>query len=220
VQVTNSAFADSDTYLVCKATNVTKNGFDVQCFTQLKAGAGNVLPLNLHLETDVEAEYLLINSKINATNFILQLTVESIAGITSYETGGKDRYWTTRKWYSTTMVEVYVNGVLVGSSDYAPIPTYPSSSGLGEGSTRTNSLNTVINIEAAVDSIDIMVVKIIPKHSYYSTSKTVTVDTLSFNSDSPLVVSVGSVLFIATTGATGNYSIIEGAAYGLRNQVR
>ena len=166
-----------------------------------------------------ETECVLDKYSSSVTSFSLSVDLTTLAGKTNYMNHPKDGYYNTREWYSTAKIEVYNDGELITSSDYAPIPSYPAAP--SGGGTNTNTLDVTLKVEWTVETIGVLLVKVIPIHSYYVKNIVTVIRTLSYNTDEPIIVSTGAALFIATTGVNGGYTTLESGAYrALRNQVR
>lgn len=157
IQLGTKQYSQSDVFLNCKAMNITNEGFNVQCYTSLGAGATNFVPLNINFSAPTElggvkvTEYELNGYQSSATKFSLSMGVTTYSGWTVSAVGDSDE-WTQAS--ATCKISVYNDGVLVSETEELQIPNYPSQS------TSFNSLYVPVTIDGEVESVGVLTIKV------------------------------------------------------------
>ena len=141
--------------------NVTNEGFNIQCYTSLGAGATNSIPLNINFsaptvlgerkqEGKKETEYVLEHFQSSASHFVLSFGVTTYYGWTSGTVGDTNEWF---EEYATCEIDVYNDGVLVAQTDRLALPPAPNYGG-------TETLYVPVTIEADVESIGVLTIKV------------------------------------------------------------
>lgn len=221
LQVGVSEYAQTDIFLVCNATNITQEGFYVQCYTKLSGGSSSSIPINVAFNFIDEYEYEISNELVSGEELTV---VANITSVSKSVRGGKDGFITNR-YYSTAKIELYNGDSLLASTanaTIAPYPDYPSSNG-----SNTNKFTSRMVISSVVDVSQPIKLKFVGVHNdkstYGSYKSTINAEVLhlEYATEGEHIISTGTALFVATTGADSGYSVIDGGTtYGLRNQVR
>lgn len=161
IQLGTKQYSQSDVFLNCKAINVTNEGFNVQCYTSLGAGATNSVPLNINFSAPTElgdrggkgekvTEYELNGYQSSATKFSLSMGVTTYCGWTVANVGDMDE-WTQAS--ATCKISVYNDGVLVSETEELQIPYPPQN-------TSFNSLYVPVTIDGEVESVGVLTVRV------------------------------------------------------------
>lgn len=223
IQIADEAHKDSDILLKCKAVNVTKNGFDVQCYTCLPSGSSETISLDVPFVFTTDTEFAVNNEIIDTPSEItITFDTEGYSG----RDGSIGKY---RAWYT---FDVYNDGVLIGTGAGASAPTNPGSSWSG-GRYLTTKAN--VNINASVERIGVLTVKVWVSCYYFRPSGEptynytpsfdpahLTVQSITYTPKDDIVISTGTALFVAMSDANTGYRVSDTGVtpFALRRQYR
>lgn len=229
LQVGLKEYSQSDVFMVCNATNVTKRGFEVQCYSKLGAGSISTSPVDVTLELTGSNGNTIVYSfgDLNkATPTEVKINISATTRSFGYGPYGKDDRGYAQ-WAYTCGVNLYNDGTLVSSMEELAIPAYPN--GDTDGGVFQNDLLVQATIGAKLQYVGELKLEFTLKvlgNNYYGASSLppsvpIFISTLGYTTEDEVVISTGTALFIATTNSSAGYIVNNGGAtYGLRNQVR
>lgn len=223
IQIADEAHRDSDILLKCQAVNVTKRGFNVQCYTCLPSGSSETIGLDVPFVFTTDTEFAVNNEIIDTPSEItITFDTEGYSG----RRGDIGKY---RAWYT---FDVYNDGVLIGTGAGAAAPTNPGS-GWDGGRYLTTKAN--VNINASVERIGALTVKVWVSCYYFRPSGEptynytpsfdpahLTVQSITYTPKDDIVISTGTALFVAMSDANTGYSVSDTGVtpFALRRQYR
>lgn len=225
LQCNEANYAQSNVFIICRATNVTVNGFSVECYTRLGEGSSTTIPYNEdYVGTTTENIKTIDKYNIEAY-FDKELPVPKSAteGVIAAEltslAAGSRHVGSHQKTYSKTtraykMQIIYQENV-IAESEYTPLPQTSGDNYSEKLKTRQN-LRFVL--PSAVDYETKVTLRIVlasyKRRSYSSNNPTsVTLESdevilisASYNSGS-FAISTGVAAFVAIENGSTDYSL-------------
>lgn len=225
LQCNEANYAQSNVFIICRATNVTVNGFSVECYTRLGEGSSTTIPYNEdYVGTTTENIKTIDKYNIEAY-FDKELPVPKsategviAAELTSRATGsyhhGDHQSYSTRVTSVYKMQIIYQENV-IAESEYTPLPQTSGNNYSEKLKTRQN-LRFVL--PSAVDYETKVTLRIVlasyKRRSYSSNNPTsVTLESdevilisASYNSGS-FAISTGVAAFVAIENGSTDYSL-------------
>ena len=230
LQVGVEAYSQANVFMICKPVNITKNGFQVQCYTKLGVGSISDNPIGENIEVSGVADDT-YEYTIGTFNRSEATTIRAYVSATTYAYAlsrwAKDS-WVTGKWGHTCIIELLNDGELVASSGVLGIPAYPQTSEAHVTETNIHTVNKML--EGQVDHIGTVTLKVtLYLINTGSSAVTITknmnlpifIESFGYTSDEEAIISTGTALFMATTNSSSHYSVSNGTAttFGLRKQL-
>lgn len=212
---------DTNILLKCEASNVTKSGFDMNCYICVPQGVEDVILRNETFVLETDSEIPLDNIIIDSPSDIrVTLGVEGYIG----------RFDSIGKYQVACVVELYNDGVLVASAEGpAPPALTPSNSWNG----RYSETKTTVDVFATVEKVGNLVAKVLLTCVYTRTEPDIVtnqtpeedkmhfeIKQYSIKASDDIVLDTGEALFIAMSSVNSGYSVSEQGAttYSIRNQ--
>lgn len=225
LQCNEANYAQSNVFIICRATNVTVNGFSVECYTRLGEGSGTTIPYNedyvgttteniktidkYNIEAYFDKELPVPKS---ATEGVIAAELTSLAAGSRHVGSHQTTYSKTTRAYK--MQIIYQENV-IAESEYTPLPQISGDNYSEKLKTRQN-LRFVL--PSAVDyetKVTLRIVLASYKRRNYSsnnpTSVTLESDEVilisaSYNSGS-FAISTGVAAFVAIENGSTDYSL-------------
>ena len=111
LQTNKASFSNQNIYLDCRATNITKNGFQCVCRSVLQAGSNSTVPINYTVASsygEISGEYVFdVPKEATQGTFILETTLTPAVWSSS---NGSGTYKEEYKLYYSAIIKWYVNG--------------------------------------------------------------------------------------------------------------
>lgn len=224
LQIGIKEYSQADVFMVCRPVNITKKGFQVQCYTKLGAGGMSTNPINEPIEI-AGTNGDVIEHQIGQFDKNGDIDIKAIFTVTTYSFlhGEHGKNNITSSWKHSCVVELYNDGTLVASTGVLQTPAYPSAP---DYQITQNQLTITTSLTGKVEHLGLVTLKFrIVKTGSTSEGNSVTlpafIDSFNYTSDDEVVISTGTALFVAMTNSNVGYTVNNGGAtYGLRNQVR
>lgn len=225
LQCNEANYAQSNVFIICRATNVTVNGFSVECYTRLGEGSSTTIPYNedyvgttteniktidkYNIEAYFDKELPVPKS---ATEGVIAAELTSLAAGSRHVGSHQTTYSKTTRAYK--MQIIYQENV-IAESEYTPLPQTSGDNYSEKLKTRQN-LRFVL--PSAVDyetKVTLRIVLASYKRRRYSsnnpTSVTLESDEVilisaSYNSGS-FAISTGVAAFVAIENGSTDYSL-------------
>lgn len=225
LQCNEANYAQSNVFIICRATNVTVNGFSVECYTRLGEGSSTTIPYNedyvgttteniktidkYNIEAYFDKELPVPKS---ATEGVIAAELTSLAAGSRHVGSHQTTYSETTRAYK--MQIIYQENV-IAESEYTPLPQTSGDNYSEKLKTRQN-LRFVL--PSAVDyetKVTLRIVLASYKRRNYSsnnpTSVTLESDEVilisaSYNSGS-FAISTGVAAFVAIENGSTDYSL-------------
>lgn len=225
LQCNEANYAQSNVFIICKATNVTVNGFSVECYTRLGEGSSTTIPYNedyvgttteniktidkYNIEAYFDKELPVPKS---ATEGVIAAELTSLAAGSRHVGSHQTTYSKTTRAYK--MQIIYQENV-IAESEYTPLPQTSGDNYSEKLKTRQN-LRFVL--PSAVDYETKVTLRIVlasyKRRSYSSNNPTsVTLESdevilisASYNSGS-FAISTGVAAFVAIENGSTDYSL-------------
>lgn len=225
LQCNEANYAQSNVFIICRATNVTVNGFSVECYTRLGEGSSTTIPYNEdYVGTTTENIKTIDKHNIeayfdkelpvpkSATEGVIAAELTSLAAGSRHVGAHQTTYSKTTRAYK--MQIIYQENV-IAESEYTPLPQTSGDNYSEKLKTRQN-LRFVL--PSAVDyetKVTLRIVLASYKRRGYSsnnpTSVTLESDEVilisaSYNSGS-FAISTGVAAFVAIENGSTDYSL-------------
>lgn len=225
LQCNEANYAQSNVFIICRATNVTVNGFSVECYTRLGEGSSTTIPYNedyvgttteniktidkYNIEAYFDKELPVPKS---ATEGVIAAELTSLAAGSRHVGSHQTTYSKTTRAYK--MQIIYQENV-IAESEYTPLPQTSGDNYSEKLKTRQN-LRFVL--PSAVDYETKVTLRIVlasyKRRSYSSNNPTsVTLESdevilisASYNSGS-FAISTGVAAFVAIENGSTDYSL-------------
>lgn len=225
LQCNEANYAQSNVFIICRATNVTVNGFSVECYTRLGEGSSTTIPYNedyvgttteniktidkYNIEAYFDKELPVPKS---ATEGVIAAELTSLAAGSRHVGSHQTTYSKTTRAYK--MQIIYQENV-IAESEYTPLPQTSGDNYSEKLKTRQN-LRFVL--PSAVDYETKVTLRIVlasyKRRSYSSNNPTsVTLESdevilisVSYNSGS-FAISTGVAAFVAIENGSTDYSL-------------
>lgn len=225
LQCNEANYAQSNVFIICRATNVTVNGFSVECYTRLGEGSSTTIPYNedyvgttteniktidkYNIEAYFDKELPVPKS---ATEGVIAAELTSLAAGSRHVGSHRTTYSKTTRAYK--MQIIYQENV-IAESEYTPLPQTSGDNYSEKLKTRQN-LRFVL--PSAVDYETKVTLRIVlasyKRRSYSSNNPTsVTLESdevilisASYNSGS-FAISTGVAAFVAIENGSTDYSL-------------
>lgn len=225
LQCNEANYAQSNVFIICRATNVTVNGFSVECYTRLGEGSSTTIPYNedyvgttteniktidkYNIEAYFDKELPVPKS---ATEGVIAAELTSLAAGSRHVGSHQTTYSKTKRAYK--MQIIYQENV-IAESEYTPLPQTSGDNYSEKLKTRQN-LRFVL--PSAVDYETKVTLRIVlasyERRSYSSNNPTsVTLESdevilisASYNSGS-FAISTGVAAFVAIENGSTDYSL-------------
>lgn len=225
LQCNEANYAQSNVFIICRATNVTVNGFSVECYTRLGEGSSTTIPYNedyvgttteniktidkYNIEAYFDKELPVPKS---ATEGVIAAELTSFAAASRHVGSHQTTYSKTTRAYK--MQIIYQENV-IAESKYTPLPQTSGDNYSEKLKTRQN-LRFVL--PSAVDYETKVTLRIVlasyKRRSYSSNNPTsVTLESdevilisASYNSGS-FAISTGVAAFVAIENGSTDYSL-------------
>lgn len=225
LQCNEANYAQSNVFIICRATNVTVNGFSVECYTRLGEGSSTTIPYNedyvgttteniktidkYNIEAYFDKELPVPKS---ATEGVIAAELTSLAAGSRHVGAHQTTYSKTTRAYK--MQIIYQENV-IAESEYTPLPQTSGDNYSEKLKTRQN-LRFVL--PSAVDYETKVTLRIVlasyKRRSYSSNNPTsVTLESdevilisASYNSGS-FAISTGVAAFVAIENGSSDYSL-------------
>lgn len=225
LQCNEANYAQSNVFIICRATNVTVNGFSVECYTRLGEGSSTTIPYNedyvgttteniktidkYNIEAYFDKELPVPKS---ATEGVIAAELTSLAAGSRHVGAHQTTYSKTTRAYK--MQIIYQENV-IAESEYTPLPQTSGDNYSEKLKTRQN-LRFVL--PSAVDYETKVTLRIVlasyKRRSYSSNNPTsVTLESdevilisASYNSGS-FAISTGVAAFVAIENGSTDYSL-------------
>lgn len=225
LQCNEANYAQSNVFIICRATNVTVNGFSVECYTRLGEGSSTTIPYNKdYVGTTTENIKTIDKYNIeayfdkelpvpkSATEGVIAAELTSLAAGSRHVGSHQTTYSKTTRAYK--MQIIYQENV-IAESEYTPLPQTSGDNYSEKLKTRQNLrfvLPSAVNYETKVT---LRIVLASYKRRSYSpnnpTSVTLESDEVilisaSYNSGS-FAISTGVAAFVAIENGSTDYSL-------------
>lgn len=225
LQCNEANYAQSNVFIICRATNVTVNGFSVECYTRLGEGSSTTIPYNedyvgttteniktidkYNIEAYFDKELPVPKS---ATEGVIAAELTSLAAGSRHVGSHQTTYSKTTRAYK--MQIIYQENV-IAESEYTPLPQTSGDNYSEKLKTRQN-LRFVL--PSAVDyetKVTLRIVLASYKRRSYSSNKPTSVTlesdeviliSASYNSGS-FAISTGVAAFVAIENGSTDYSL-------------
>lgn len=225
LQCNEANYAQSNVFIICRATNVTVNGFSVECYTRLGEGSSTTIPYNedyvgttteniktidkYNIEAYFDKELPVPKS---ATEGVIAAELTSLAAGSRHVGSHQTTYSKTTRAYK--MQIIYQENV-IAESEYTPLPQTSGDNYSEKLKTRQN-LRFVL--PSAVDYETKVTLRIVlasyKRRNYISNNPTsVTLESdevilisASYNSGS-FAISTGVAAFVAIENGSTDYSL-------------
>lgn len=225
LQCNEANYAQSNVFIICKAINVTTNGFDVECYTRLGEGSSITVPYNEDYVGTTNDNIKTIDSYNLEAYFDKELTAPKsatqgtiVAELTSRASGSRhvgDHGSTRSRTTKVYKMQIIYQENIIAESEYTPLP--PTSGDNYDKKLKT-SQNLSFRLPGTADSETKFTLRIVL--AFYSkryptthlpTSITLESDTVilisaSYDSGS-FAISTGTAAFIAIENGSNDYSL-------------
>lgn len=224
-QIAQSTYQQANIKLVCKAVNVTKNGFDVQCYTTLMSGSGSGNSGSQSLSGSNSATFSFAIPS-TATNISIPLSVSATVtkgkGIFKYYYKNNYNQWVTNG--DTTQGDVYpwVYAKATLNVNGSEKSSWQSSTVYSKSGATTLNESTTLNATFSAGSTITVVVQLVYgfQNSMPSTANyqwryvsggnipngTATVSS-NYSTSANQVISTGSVFFLCIDANSSAYTV-------------
>lgn len=225
LQCNEANYAQSNVFIICRATNVTVNGFSVECYTRLGEGSNTTIPYNEDFVGATTENIKTIDKYNIEAYFDKELPVPKsategavAAELTSLAAGSKhvgDHQTTYSKTTRAYKMQIIYQENIIAESEYTPLPQTHGDNYREKLKTRQNlrfSLPSAVDYETKVT---LRIVLALYKRRSYShnnpTSVTLESDEVilisaSYNSGS-FAISTGVAAFVAIENGSNDYSL-------------
>lgn len=225
LQCNEANYAQSNVFIICRATNVTVNGFSVECYTRLGEGSNTTIPYNEDFVGATTENIKTIDRYNIEAYFDKELPVPKsategavAAELTSLAAGSKhvgDHQTTYSKTARAYKMQIIYQENIIAESEYTPLPQTHGDNYSEKLKTRQNlrfSLPSAVDYETKVT---LRIVLALYKRRGYShnnpTSVTLESDEVilisaSYNSGS-FAISTGVAAFVAIENGSNDYSL-------------
>lgn len=225
LQCNEANYAQSNVFIICRATNVTVNGFSVECYTRLGEGSNTTIPYNEDFVGATTENIKTIDKYNIEAYFDKELPVPKsategavAAELTSLAAGSKhigDHKTTYSKTTRAYKMQIIYQENIIAESEYTPLPQTHGDNYSEKLKTRQNlrfSLPSAVDYETKVT---LRIVLALYKRRGYShnnpTSVTLESDEVilisaSYNSGS-FAISTGVAAFVAIENGSNDYSL-------------
>lgn len=226
LQCNEANYAQSNVFIICRAINVTVNGFDVECYTRLGEGSSTTVPYNKDYAGVATDNIKTIDSYNFEAYFDKELTVpksatEGIisAELTSRAYGGRnvgEHHIFTKRTTKIYKMQIIYQENIVAESEYTPLP---QTSGDNYDEKLKTRQNLSFRFPSAADYETKVTLRIILAQyskaylgsppiptSVTLESDTVTLISASYNSGT-FAISTGVAAFVAIENGSNDYSI-------------
>lgn len=225
LQCNEANYAQSNVFIICRATNVTVNGFSVECYTRLGEGSNTTIPYNEDFVGATTENIKTIDKYNIEAYFDKELPVPKsategavAAELTSLAAGSKhvgDHQTTYSKTTRAYKMQIIYQENIIAESEYTPLPQTHGDNYSEKLKTRQNlrfSLPSAVDYETKVT---LRIVLALYKRRGYShnnpTSVTLESDEVilisaSYNSGS-FAISTGVAAFVAIENGSNDYSL-------------
>lgn len=225
LQCNEANYAQSNVFIICRATNVTVNGFSVECYTRLGEGSNTTIPYNEDFVGATTENIKTIDKYNIEAYFDKELPVPKsategavAAELTSLAAGSKhvgDHQTTYSKTTRAYKMQIIYQENIIAESEYTPLPQTHGDNYREKLKTRQNlrfSLPSAVDYETKVT---LRIVLALYKRRGYShnnpTSVTLESDEVilisaSYNSGS-FAISTGVAAFVAIENGSNDYSL-------------
>lgn len=226
LQCNEANYAQSNVFIICRAINVTVNGFDVECYTRLGEGSSTTVPYNNDY-AGVATDNIKTIDKYNfEAYFDKELAVpksatEGIisAELTSRAYGGRnvgEHHTFTKRTTEIYKMQIIYQENIVAESEYTPLP---QTSGDNYDEKLKTRQNLSFRFSSTADSETKVTLRIILAQysktylgappiptSVTLESDTVTLISASYNSGT-FAISTGVAAFVAIENGSNDYSV-------------
>lgn len=225
LQCNEANYAQSNVFIICRATNVTVNGFSVECYTRLGEGSNTTIPYNEDFVGATTENIKTIDKYNIEAYFDKELPVPKsategavAAELTSLAAGSKhvgEHQTTYSKTTRAYKMQIIYQENIIAESEYTPLPQTHGDNYSEKLKTRQNlrfSLPSAVDYETKVT---LRIVLALYKRRGYShnnpTSVTLESDEVilisaSYNSGS-FAISTGVAAFVAIENGSNDYSL-------------
>lgn len=225
LQCNEANYAQSNVFIICRATNVTVNGFSVECYTRLGEGSNTTIPYNEDFVGATTENIKTIDKYNIEAYFDKELPVPKsategavAAELTSLAAGSKhvgDHQTTYSRTTRAYKMQIIYQENIIAESEYTPLPQTYGDNYSEKLKTRQNlrfSLPSAVDYETKVT---LRIVLASYKRRGYShnnpTSVTLESDEVilisaSYNSGS-FAISTGVAAFVAIENGSNDYSL-------------
>lgn len=225
LQCNEANYAQSNVFIICRATNVTVNGFSVECYTRLGEGSNTTIPYNedyvgtttkniktidkYNIEAYFDKELLVPKS---ATEGVIAAELTSLSAGGRHVGSHQTSYFKTTRAYK--MQIIYQENV-IATSKYTPLPRTSGDNYSEKLKTRQNLrfvLPSAVDYETKVTLRIVLASYERQNYSYNDpTSVTLKSDEVilisaSYNSGS-FAISTGVAAFVAIENGSTDYSL-------------
>ena len=225
LQCNEANYAQSNVFIICRATNVTTNGFSVECYTRLGEGSSTTIPYNEDYVGATTENIKTIDKYNIEAYFDKELSVPKsategviAAELTSLAAGSRhvgDHQTTSSKTTRAYKMQIIYQENVIAESEYTPLPQTSGDNYSEKLKTRQN-LRFVL--PSAVDyetKVTLRIVLASYKRRRYSSnnptrvtleSDEVILISASYNSGS-FAISTGVAAFVAIENGSNDYSL-------------
>lgn len=225
LQCNEANYAQSNVFIICRATNVTVNGFSVECYTRLGEGSNTTIPYNEDFVGATTENIKTIDKYNIEAYFDKELPVPKsategavAAELTSLAAGRKhvgDHQTTYSKTTRAYKMQIIYQENIIAESEYTPLPQTHGDNYSEKLKTRQNlrfSLPSAVDYETKVT---LRIVLALYKRRGYShnnptsvilESDEVILISASYNSGS-FAISTGVAAFVAIENGSNDYSL-------------
>ena len=223
LQCNESNYAQSDVFIVCRALNVTNNGFSLECYTKVGGDSKTTATYNKDCGETASDNVDILNSNTYQAYYGINLDVPKSAtsGIVTcnlkvsshYSERHGDHQTTISKSQRRLKVQILKGDEKIAESEFVEVPI-PSVSGA------TNTKEQIVSVSFSISDNSVYKMQIV-EYYYYNQmrltgapiTKTLSNNLAIFLSASydagEFVVSTGTAAFIAIENANADYSVTE-----------
>lgn len=225
LQCNEANYAQSNVFIICRATNVTVNGFSVECYTRLGEGSSTTIPYNEdYVGTTTENIKTIDKYNIEAyfdkelpvpksvTEGVIAAELTSLAAGSRHVGSHQTTYSKTTRAYK--MQIIYQENV-IAESEYTPLPQTSGDNYSEKLKTRQNLrfvLPSAVDYETKV-TLRIVLASYERRNYSYNNPTSVTLESdevilisASYNSGS-FAISTGVAAFVAIENGSTDYSL-------------
>ena len=225
LQCNEANYAQSNVFIICKATNVTTNGFDVECYTRLGEGSSITVPYNEDYVGTTNDNIKTIDKYNLEAYFDKELTAPKsatqgtiFAELTSRASGSRqvgDHQSTHSRTTRVYKMQIIYQENIIAESQYTPLP--PTSGDNYDEKLKTRQ-NLSFRLPGTADSetkFTLRIVLAFYKKRYPTThlptsitleSDEVKLISASYDSGS-FAISTGTAAFVAIENGNNDYSV-------------
>ena len=225
LQCNEANYAQSNVFIICRATNVTVNGFSVECYTRLGEGSNTTIPYNEDFVGATTENIKTIDKYNIEAYFDKELSVPKsategavAAELTSLAAGSRhvhDHYTSFSRTTRAYKMQIIYQENIIAESEYTPLPQTHGDNYSEKLKTRQNlrfSLPSAVDYETKVTLR--IVLALYHRRNYNSNNPTsVTLESdevilisASYNSGS-FAISTGVAAFVAIENGSNDYSL-------------